>query len=392
MVRAKSLIDQLAGPYRLTRHAARYLLALLLVGWVLTLSAQATLPTEAARPALVQPLTVRWRYASDATINLTPAIRNERVYVPLAGGELVALDAANGSLLWKNDNGGEISCAPEADETAVYVASATGELSAAHNLPEITPKAYVRAVNRTTGLTLWTRTLPTALYGLLVANEQAVFGVSANGAVYALAKNSGEILWTVNPAPSLSSDLTLHGTRLYVGSKEGLLFALETTTGRVAWQYQMRGGVRGRIWPVGNIIYAASDNGQVVALNEADGVLRWQTQAGPRTQALAASEGALYLASFDNSLYVLDLAKGKRLWRKQLSSRVASTPLATTEGVLLTSMAGNIATVLHPRDGKILNTLTLDDDGSTAATPVLASGIVLITGRKGLLAFANPAK
>lgn len=354
--------------------------------------AQVATPPPETRPMLAQPLAVRWRYASDATINLTPAVKNERVYVPLAGGSLVALNAADGSLLWKNENGGEISCSPEPDEQAVYVASETGELSAAHGVGAIQPKAYVRAVNRATGLTLWTRTLPTPLYGLLVANEQAVFGVSSNGMIYALAKTDGATLWENHAANSLSSELTLADKRLYIGSKEGTLLALNTLTGQIVWRFQMKGGARGHIWAAHGAVYAATETGHIYALEAGNGVLRWQAQAGPSVQALAVNDAGVYAASFDNSLYVLNLAKGKRIWRKQLSSRLASAPLAASEGVLLTSMAGNVATVLHPRDGKILNTLNLEDDGSTAAAPVFAQNVVLITARRGILAFANPNK
>ncbi len=42
---------------------------------------------------LSQPLTVRWRYDSNVTLNLTPAFDNERIYLPLAGGTIVALES-----------------------------------------------------------------------------------------------------------------------------------------------------------------------------------------------------------------------------------------------------------------------------------------------------------
>src|SRR4026209_2535386 len=74
---------------------------------------------------LSQPLTVRWRYESTVTLNLTPAHDNERVYLPLAGGQIVALKAKDGQLFWRSEIGGELSASPVADETAIYVASET---------------------------------------------------------------------------------------------------------------------------------------------------------------------------------------------------------------------------------------------------------------------------
>ena len=45
--------------------------------------------------ALSQPLTIRWQYQSDRTVNLTPATDGERIYLPLAEGMLVSLRATS---------------------------------------------------------------------------------------------------------------------------------------------------------------------------------------------------------------------------------------------------------------------------------------------------------
>src|ERR1044072_7984848 len=61
---------------------------------------------------LSQPLTVRWRYESAVTLHLTPAFDNERIYLPLAGGAIVALKAKDGQLYWRSEMGGELSASP----------------------------------------------------------------------------------------------------------------------------------------------------------------------------------------------------------------------------------------------------------------------------------------
>jgi outer membrane protein assembly factor BamB len=345
----------------------------------------------AARPGLTQPFAVRWRYASDNTVNVTPAAEGGRVYVPLAGGELLALQAKDGSLLWKTDNGGEISCTPAADAKSVYVASETA-VSQTARAAHSSPKSYVRAVNRETGITLWSRQLPTPLYGLLVANESAVFGVAAEGAIYALSKATGETLWTVKHTPTLSSEITLAGQRLYVGSKEGVLLSLDAATGSLVWRFPATGSVRGRILPEKGTIFFSTTDGSVFAVEEANGVLRWQSHAGANVQALGLATDGVFAASYDNSMYGFNLQNGKRIWRRQLGSRVASELLTAPDGLLLTSLAGNLATVLDPRNGKQLNTLSLGDDTSAGAAPVFAHDVILLTGRRGLIAFANPNK
>src|SRR6266487_1186113 len=61
------------------------------------------------RVSLSQPLTVRWRYDSNLTLNLTPAYDEQRIYLPLAGGTMVSLRANDGQLIWRSEIGGELS-------------------------------------------------------------------------------------------------------------------------------------------------------------------------------------------------------------------------------------------------------------------------------------------
>src|SRR4051795_3370249 len=100
---------------------------------------------------LSQPLTVRWRYESPVTLNLTPAFDNERIYVPLAGGTIVALKAKDGQLYWRAEMGGELSASPVADENAIYVASET-VVQPNESRPS---SGTLRALGREGGVTQW---------------------------------------------------------------------------------------------------------------------------------------------------------------------------------------------------------------------------------------------
>src|SRR4029079_2514404 len=74
---------------------------------------------------LSQPLTIRWRYESPVTLNLTPAFDNERIYLPLAGGTIVALKSKDGQRDCRTEVGGELSPSPVPDEASIFVASET---------------------------------------------------------------------------------------------------------------------------------------------------------------------------------------------------------------------------------------------------------------------------
>jgi outer membrane protein assembly factor BamB len=337
--------------------------------------------------ALSQPLTVRWQYDSDRTVNLTPATDGERIYLPLASGTVVSLRATDGQLFWKTDIGGELSASPVADEQAVYIASMLG------GPPSKDPRAEgaLRALGREGGITLWMRTFRLPLRGALAMNETTLFAGGSDGRFYALDKRTGKFIWVMQYWSPFASRPVVSGSHLYVGSDDGTLFSLDQATGKQVWRYRTRGAVRGRVAVVDGVVYFGSADGFVYAVDEVDGRLRWRTRTGAGVQAVASVPGGLLVASLDNFVYSLSLTRGDRLWKRQLAGRLAAEPLTTSDGALFTPLSGDTVVVLDLRDGKQLNTLPVGEDSNTAASPIVAGNVLLVTTRRGLLAFSRPA-
>jgi outer membrane protein assembly factor BamB len=337
--------------------------------------------------ALSAPLTVRWQYDSEFTVNLTPATDGERIYLPLAAGTLVSLRSSDGQLFWKTDIGGELSASPVADGRGVYIASET--VGVRSDVPRAL--GALRLLGSEGGVTLWMRTLPMPLRGVLAMNETTLFGGASDGRVYAVVKKSGEIAWMMQHNASFSSQPVLNGSRLYIGSDDGNLFALNQATGKTTWRYRTRGPVRGRPVIVNGVIYFGSEDGYVYALIEETGRLRWRKRTGAGVQAVAAAGGGILVASLDNFVYFLSLNHGDQVWKRQLPGRLASQPLIAVDGALFTPLSGDAGVVLDPRDGKQINTLPIGEDNNTSAAPIIAGGLVFLTTRHGLMAFSRPS-
>jgi outer membrane protein assembly factor BamB len=336
--------------------------------------------------ALSQPLTIRWQYESDRTVNLTPATDGERIYLPLAEGMLVSLRATDGQLFWKTEIGGELSASPAADERAVYIASKAGGPSGSE------PRALgtLRALGREAGVTLWMRTFQFPLQGALAVNQTTLFGGGTDGRFYALDKKTGTFLWVMQHWSRFASHPVVSGSRLYIGNDDGTLFSLDQATGKQLWRYRTRGAIRGRAAVVGGVIYFGSADGFVYAINEADGRLRWRARTGAGVQAVANVTGGLLVASLDNFVYLLSLNKGDRLWKRQLAGRLAAEPLTAADGALFTPLSGDSGVVLDLRDGRQLNSLPIGEDNNTSASPIVAGNVLFVTTRHGLLAFSRP--
>lgn len=336
---------------------------------------------------LSQPLTVKWLYDSDLTVNLTPATDGEHIYLPLASGLIVSLRAADGQLLWKADLGGELSASPIADERGVYIASETiGEQGP-------TPRANgaLRSLGREGGITQWMRTLPMPIRGSLIANDVNLFGGSTDGRVYAIRKKTGDISWIMQHSASFASQPVIFGPNLYIGSNDGVLFSLNQSTGKTNWRYRTRGAIRGRAAVVNGIVYFGSADGYVYAVREADGRLRWRRRTGAGVQTVGLAQNGLLVASLDNFVYLLSFKDGDHLWKRQLAGRIAAEPLTLPDGALFTPLSSSTGVVLDLRDGKQLNSLPIGEDNSMAASPIVAGKILFVTTRHGLLAFSRPS-
>lgn len=336
--------------------------------------------------ALSQPLTTRWIYPSDITTNLTPTADGGRIYLPLASGLIISLNAYDGQLTWKTDIGGELSSSPAADERGVYVASETG---GGLRLPSRANGA-LRALGREGGITLWMRTLPMPIQGSLITSDNILYGGSSDGKVYAVKKQTGEIVWVMQHSAPFASQPVILGSRLYIGSDDGSLFSLDQLTGKINWRYRTRGAIHGKAVVVDGIVYFGSTDGYVYALSETNGSLRWRRRTGASVQTVASAQSGLLAVSFDNFVYYLSYRNGDRLWKHQLAGRIAAEPLTANDGALFTPLSSSIGVVLDLRDGKQINSLPIGEDNSITAAPVVAGKMLLITTRHGLIAFSRP--
>ncbi len=349
-----------------------------------TLQIGATVPQN--QISLSQPLTVRWRYESDRTSNFTPATDGTTVYLPLSEGMLVALNASDGQLRWKADVGGNFSASPVADDRSVFAA---GQYGAPVN-EQRHANGTLRALSKTTGVTVWMRTLQAPLSGSLLVGENALFAGGADGKVYAFDKRTGLTLWTNQYTEAFSSQPASAGRFLYIGSEQGSLFALNQATGNAAWHYQTRGPIQGPIAIVNGTVCFGSGDGYIYALRESNSKLIWRRRTGAAVQSVTSVENGLLAASLDNFVYLLSANRGSLIWRRLLPGRISARPITAPDGALFTPLSTDNAIVLGLRDGKPVNTLSIGEENSSSAAPIAVSDLVIVTTPHGLLAFARP--
>jgi len=264
---------------------------------------------------LSQPLTVRWRYQSNVT-NLTPAFDNERIYIPLAGGQMVALKAKDGQLFWRAEIGGELSASPVADEVAIYVASETVVQGDGQK-----PSGALRALGREGGVTQWMTPLVRPLRGALALSHGKIFAGGLDGRAYAFDKRTGGVMWSIPYSLEFSGQPVVKDGKVYLGAEDGTLLALDEASGTLLWRYRTQGAIHGPVAVTKESVFFGSGDGYVYSVSTGKGKLQWRKRTGAGVEAVVLAGDSILAASLDNYAYLLNL-KGVMIWKKLLPGRI----------------------------------------------------------------------
>ncbi|XP_051119660.1 uncharacterized protein LOC127243604 [Andrographis paniculata] len=259
-------------------------------------------------PSTAFRLRLKWRFYSGGDISATPAILDEIVYFPSWNGNIYAVKAADGSLVWKKNlqalTGLNATISLTND---TFVRSRTTPIIAEDKLiiPIYGP-AYVIAVKRATGQLIWKRQL----------DKHPAAIITMSGTYYRKALYIG--------VSSLEETYSIEDCCTFRGS-----FAkLDTHTGTIYWQTYMlpdNNGERGRyagaaLWGSSpsidarrNHVYIATGNLYSVPEDVEECQERQNNQTVPTHPEECVSPDVHF-----NSMLALDMKSGKIRWYKQI--------------------------------------------------------------------------
>ncbi|MCA9565745.1 MAG: PQQ-binding-like beta-propeller repeat protein [Myxococcales bacterium] len=236
---------------------------------------------------------------------------------------------------------GRVTTSPDA--TRVYVGTSAGDLF---------------AINAVDGRVLWQRDMGEAIDAAPVQVGSRIFVGSTDGNFYGLSASSGSELWHIEVGGALDSQVAVVDDRLILARPDGVVVCLDQETGAVRWTARdndpflgiARGlypPVKGQANPVviDGVVYVGYPSGRLAALNLDDGQQVWISDlAGAETRHTDIDEPALvvgnvvYASSFSGGLFALDRETGNRIWHREL--RGSTRPVFYQGQVLLTTVSG----------------------------------------------------
>jgi outer membrane protein assembly factor BamB len=345
-------------------------------------------PQADASLSLTSPFTKAWSYLTTDTLRYKEAVSDgQNVYVPLEGGQILALKVHSGERSWTAKSDGELIAGLQVDDRSVYLATASASES-----DEKTP-SFLVALDKRTGEVLWRRSFDEHITALTQPARADQHGASrlyvgtASGWLIALHPPTQEPIWKFQSIAAIRGHISQHEAVVYVGSDDGALYAVDAETGKERWRFRSRGPVRSGVEMSANRIYFGSFDGAVYCLDKQTGKRRWMMQTGGAIQArpLLADEN-LIVGSYDNFVYSVDPHSGARRWKVNVGGRIIADPMAQGDAILISVLRDHKVVVLHGDNGREINSLELGQGIEIVAAPVVGDDVLILTTNQGVIA------
>lgn len=275
--------------------------------------------------ATVAPLDPRWSIPFETPPAAAAGFDATTAYVPLKGGQLVAVDIERGTVRWRLD-------------AATAFTPATGD-----GLVFITSEASIEARDALTGARRWRAPLPGGAAVPLYWDTGWLLASTPNGDLAAFRASDGTLVWrqplgaplAVAPAPALD--------RLFLPLTDNRLVAVLLATGETVWSKTLTGRITGLLALDDQLVFGTTAH-VVTSLRVSNGRERWTWRIGGDLSGNpSADEKRIYFAARDNVLRAVDRKSGNLRWKASLSSRPVGGPLPLPTMVLMPLVSSEIA-------------------------------------------------
>lgn len=262
----------------------------------------------------------KWRFNTGAANRSTVLVHGRVLYLLGGNATLYCLDKRTGKKQWTFKTGGEkkyslygfadhFQSSPMWNEGRLYFGSGDGN---------------IYALEAKTGGLLWKFATQNVVHTTPAVQRDKVLVGSFDGYFYALNKNTGALIWRFKsvgqryfPAGEFQGSPAVAGNTVYVGSRDFNLYALNIEKGVCNWNRYFSNG-----WSISTpsfyknlVINGTSDDRALMAMDTARGTIAWQVPAGFNIfGSCLVVDSTGYFGTLNGKLFSIDLTDGKIRW------------------------------------------------------------------------------
>ena len=334
-------------------------------------------------------------------LRITPRILADRVYAADGYGTVVAVDRFSGRRIWstsvgKPDNRPFLKVWDRRDPAFLTGGVGVGEGKVLIG----TTRGEVVALDAGDGSLVWRSQLTSEVLSPPVGDDGVVMAQTNDGWLIALEGADGGVRWSYDNQVPL---LTLRGTAtpvvagglVFAGFGDGRVAALSTQSGAPIWEHRLvlpQGrtelerlvDVDGTplLVPERGVLFAISYQGRLKALSPPDGRVLWELPASSHLD-LAEGYGQLYFVTDEDVVTAVQQSTADVVWRQEgLKYRKLTSPMAYSNYVLVGDADGYLH-VLAQSDGRFVARRQLS--AGLRSPMVEADGIVYVLANDGRL-------
>jgi outer membrane protein assembly factor BamB len=289
--------------------------------------------TSAPEPLSLFPVVPRWSLALASQLTVPPAYDDQRVFFSLEGDRIAAYDIISGIRSWL------ITARPQMQPVG------------GGGLLFVVEPETLSALDAGDGSIVWRMPFTEELATLPVFDNGWLVLATATSELLALRATDGHVLWRktlespANAPPALAAD------RVYVPTSGGRIVALQVETGEQIWDRKL-GGAANDIVALDDRLYVGSADNFFYCVTAKDGRVAWRWRTGGDTMGQpVVDERRVYFVSLDNVLRALDLKSGVQHWMRPLTLRPAWGPALAGATIAVAGLNAS-ARAFDVKDGK----------------------------------------
>lgn len=265
------------------------------------------------------------------------SVEGDKVYATNGVGDVAALNASDGSVLWKKRPGGPLRGAPAVADGNLYVMSQDNQIF---------------ALNAANGELIWTEsgTLEvTGVFGVAApaVGQGTVIAGYSSGELSAYRYENGRGLWgdalsrtsmatSVATLSDIDADPVIDRGRVYAVGQGGRMASYELVTGQRLWELNVAG--ISTPWVAGEWLFVVTDDAKLLCVARATGKIRWISQLKHYRKAKKKQDplswsgpvlagGRLVLVSTEGDLVYVNPVDGSILSSQEMNSSMSLSPI-----------------------------------------------------------------